>query len=94
MPAIRAAITLSHPDRRRAQARRSGGTRFSIVYTQNSCHPGERALGPPATAKKVVILRSAFWDPFGEAEWACATKDLLLFLVLFLILFLIYYGAA
>ena len=33
-----------------------------------------------------VILRSALWDPFGEAEWACAEpalseaegKDLLL----------------
>ena len=77
MPAIRAAITLSHPDRSRAKAR-SGGTCVSIVYSRNSCHPGERALGPSATAKTVVILRSAFWDPFGEAEWACATKDLLL----------------
>src|ERR1700719_3225857 len=43
--------------------------------------------------KTVVILRSALWDPFAEAEWACAEpalseaegKDLLLPLPLFLL---------
>jgi hypothetical protein len=32
----------------------------------------------PLLPQIVVILRSALWDPFGKAEWACATKDLLL----------------
>ena len=37
-----------------------------------------------ARKKNVVILRRAFWDPFGEAERACPTKDLLLPLLLVL----------